>query len=303
MPPFAPRRTAITLAAAVAGVAPVGAQELIGARELAGFPNPPADYVIPYGEDPLQFGKLRLPEGAGPHPVVVFVHGGCWLSQFDIAHAAAAEEALADAGYAVWSLEYRRVGDEGGGWPSTYQDVGRGADHLRKLAGAHALDTTRVVASGHSAGGTFALWLAGRGAIPPASPLHAADPLPVHAVVALAPAGDLEGLHARGVCGRVVDRLMGGSPAEHPDRYAAASPMRLAPVGVPQTLLIGGLDAMWAPPGRAYYHHAVTVGDSQVRSVNLPESGHFEMILPTTSSWPAVLGAFREAFARVEAGR
>ena len=79
-----------------------------------------------YAGQPQQYGELWLPEGIGPFPVVVFVHGGCWLNAFDITHTHAASTALAQAGYAVWSLEYRRVGDPGGGWPGTFDDISLG---------------------------------------------------------------------------------------------------------------------------------------------------------------------------------
>src|SRR4026209_857599 len=90
---------------------------------------PPPDQRISYGSGPLQFGNLRLPKRPGPHPIVVFIHGGCWLSQYDIAHAAAFEQAIADSGFAVWSIEYRRVGNEGGGWPGTFSDIVQAADY------------------------------------------------------------------------------------------------------------------------------------------------------------------------------
>lgn len=287
----------------LAGLAsPTRAQDLIGAADALQFESPEPDHRIAYGSHPLQFGNLRLPAGDGPHPVVALVHGGCWLSMFDLTYMGQAEQAIADAGFAVWSIEYRRVGDEGGGWPSTYLDVGSGFDHLRELSGPYGLDLTRVVAAGHSAGGALALWAAARGKIDSASDLYVEDPLSVQAVFALAPAADLEGLQTGGACGNVVARLMGGSPAEHMDRYSAASPMQLAPVGVPQTLLIGGLDAAWAPAGRAYYNRAITVGDSEVRVVDLPESGHFEMVVPSTSTWPLVIGALEDTFARLEPG-
>jgi acetyl esterase/lipase len=221
---------------------------------------------------------------------------------FDLTYMGQAEQAIADAGFAVWSIEYRRVGDEGGGWPATYLDVGSGFDHLRELSGPHNLDLTRVVAAGHSAGRALALWAAERGKIDSASDLYVEDPVSVQAVFALAPAADLEGLQTGGACGNVVGRLMGGSPAEHPDRYAAASPMQLAPAGVRQTLLIGGLDAAWAPAGRTYYNRAITVGDSEVRVVDLPESGHFEMVVPSTSTWPLVIAALEDTFAGLESG-
>jgi acetyl esterase/lipase len=281
-------------------VGPAGAQTLLSARDLAGLPSPAPDFKIPYGPDALQFGKLRLPNGPGPLPVVVFIHGGCWLSAFDIQHAASLEQGLADEGYAVWSVEYRRVGDDGGGWPDSFLDVGEGVDYLRALAREYPLDLDRVVISGHSAGGAFALWVAARPRIPRESPLWTEEPLPVRAVVALAPAPNLAELHARGVCGDVIDGLMGGSPEAYPERYDAASPMRLTPLGLPQTLVVGALDRSWGPSGHAYYERATRSGDTDVRLVELPESGHFEMIVPTSSSWPRVLAVFRAAFKRMD---
>jgi pimeloyl-ACP methyl ester carboxylesterase len=148
----------------------------------------------------------------------------------------------------------------------------------------------------------LALWAAARDKIDSSSELYVHDPVSVQAVFALAPAADLEGLQTGGTCGNVVGRLMGGSSAENPDRYAAASPMQLAPVGVPQTLLIGGLDTAWGAPGRAYHNRAITAGDSGVRVVDLPESGHFEMVVPTTSTWRLVIAALEDTFAGLESG-
>ena len=95
---------------------------------------------IAYGTGPLQFGELRLPAGRGPHPVAVIVHGGCWSAKLgnlddravalDLLRPMAA--ALTAAGIATWNLEYRRLGNEGGGWHGSFQDVARGADHLRR---------------------------------------------------------------------------------------------------------------------------------------------------------------------------
>lgn len=288
---------ALLCAVAVGWPSDLGAQRLLTATDLSSLSAPPPDHQIAYGPGPLQFGNLRLPRGQGPHPVVVFIHGGCWLSQFTIDHAAALEQAIADAGFAVWSLEYRRVGDEGGGWPGTFLDIGRGADHLRALAPQYPLDLTRVVTSGHSAGGQFALWLAGRSKIAATSPLFVEQPLVVGGVLALTPAPDLETLQAAGVCGKVVDRLMGGSPGEHPDRYQAASPMRLAPIPAPQVLIVGAHDSAWGPNGRAYYDRALSVGDTQVRLIEAKESGHFEVIAPTTTTWPLVIDSLRDLFA------
>jgi acetyl esterase/lipase len=258
----------------------------------------PAPLVLPYGLGAQQFGHLRLPRTPGPHPVVLFIHGGCWLSQYDIAHAAAVEQALADSGYAVWSLEYRRVGNPGGGWPGTFQDIARGADHLRVLARTHPLDLSRVIAAGHSAGGHFALWLAARGALPASSPLYAADPLPVRGVLALAPAPDLEGLHAAGVCGNVIDRLMGGSPAAVPERYAQASLMQLAPIPVPTEVVMGAEDGAWRPVGEAYLQRAAERGDRRVHTVMVPGAGHFDVVAPFAPAWREVMAGVRALLPR-----
>lgn len=273
-------------------------QELLTAADVMVLPSPAPDLVIPYGEAPQQFGHLRLPPGEGPHPVVVFFHGGCWLAEYGIGHVGALEAALAEQGYAVWSLEYRRVGDPGGGWPGTFQDAAQGADHLRVLARRYPLDLAQVVAAGHSAGGHLALWLASRRALPETSELFRPEPLEVHGVLGLAPAADLEGLHRAGTCGNAVDRLMGGSPSGRPERYAHGSPMGLAPLSLPVWLVVGEYDETWTPAGRAYHRRALDRGAPDARLLVAPGSGHFEMIVPTTPAGRLVLNALADLFLR-----
>ena len=134
----------------------------MSAGDVLALPRPEAQHRIAYGPGPQQFGELRLPDGAGPHPVVIVVHGGCWLAEYDLGYMSSLAAALTADGVATWSIEYRRVGDDGGGWPGTFDDVGAAADHLREIAAEHELDLERVVAVGHSAGGHLALWLAAR---------------------------------------------------------------------------------------------------------------------------------------------
>jgi acetyl esterase/lipase len=274
-------------------------ERLIQSSEIGALAAGAPDQRIQYGAGTQQFGNLRLPKTTGPHPVVIFIHGGCWLSAYDIAHAGSIEQALADSGYAVWSVEYRRVGNDGGGWPGTFLDVARGTDYVRELAAKYSLDLNRVVASGHSAGGEFALWLAARGKIPASSEVYVANPLKIRGVVALAPAPDLEALESAGTCGKVIDKLVGGPPADFAARYAAVSPVKLAPIGVPSTLVVGVQDKSFGPNGRSYFAHAREAGDGMVRLVEAPESGHFELIAPKTSTWPIVIREFRAMFASI----
>src|SRR5687768_5292570 len=254
----------------------------------------PVDRARDAEPDSLQFGNLRLPKGAGPHPVVVFVHGGCYLSRYTISHAAPLEQALADCGYAVWSVEYRRLGNEGGGWPGRFQDVARAADHVRMLAGQYPLDLRRVVVAGHSAGADFALWLAARDRIASGGALRVERPLAVSAVLALAPVADLAAFHSRGLCGNVMDKLMGGSPERVPGRYRDVSPAQMLPIGVPQVLVVGGQDRTFGPLGRAYHALAAAGGDSPARLVEIPAAGHFDVIAPTTPAWRIVIEALRD---------
>lgn len=290
-------KSSLTLSCLVLGAtllmpAPGYAQTTIAT--LAELAKSPPGIKISYGNDPLQFGELTLPEGAGPHPVVVFLHGGCWLAKYDLPHTRALAGALSKEGFAVWNIEYRRVGDAGGGWPGTFLDVGSGADHLQTLAAEHKLDLDHVIASGHSAGGHLALWLAGRHKLPASSALHAENPLHVSAVLALAPASQLDELHKRGVCGNVVDKLLGGSPKVFPERYDHAMPSRLAPLGVPQVLLLGKLDTDWSWNGEAYLKDPKLAEDKTAEAIIAPDAGHFELIDPNTTTWVLVRDAMHK---------
>jgi acetyl esterase/lipase len=240
-----------------------------------------------YGEPPFRFGELRLPEGAGPFPVAVLVHGGCWLAAYDGKHIGALADALTREGVATWTLEYNRVGDPGGGWPGTFRDVADGTDYLRVLARDYPLDLDRVISVGHSAGGQLALWLAARGRLPATSPLYEEDPLPLKGVLGLAAAADLPYLHEQKVCGHVIDKLMGGSPVAFADRYRAGAPTLLVPLDPPQILINGAHDPFWSSVARRYFDAAQAAGANVVWT-EAPESGHFEMLDPHSTTWPLV---------------
>lgn len=265
---------------------------------------PQADHRLPYGSLPLQFGDLWLPAvHAGVRvPVIVMIHGGWWKNAFGLGYFGFACEALRAAGVATWSLEYRRVGDEGGGWPGTMADVAAGFDHLSDLAGHFPLDLKRVAVAGHSAGGHLAFWLAGRRHIPEGSPLH--DPQPKvlpRAAVGLAGAVDLRlcvelgGLFRFTSAKPATEDLLGGSPAAVPERYRSANPGDLLPFGIAQTLLQGteddqipaDLPQRWAEAARRQ-------GDA-VRVEMLPGADHFDAVDPESKVWPAVLKALLAA--------
>jgi len=247
---------------------------------------PPADHRIAYGSNEFQFGELRLPKGAGPHPVVIVIHGGCWMSQYGLSYMSHLSAALTEVGVATWSIEYRRIGNQGGGWPGTFEDASRAADHLRTLAKSHPLDLNRVVAMGHSAGGHLALWLAARKHLPKDSPVYSPDPLPLRGVVSLAGITDLRG--AGTACDENVPQLMGGSAQENPAIYNQASPIELLPLGIPSAIVQGDSDNIIPLAMPKDYAGAAKKKGDDAKLVVIEKAGHFEVVDPKSFAWEAV---------------
>ena len=269
-------------------------QTVMKAEDLAHLSQAEPGKKIHYGLDRWQFGELYLPDGPGPFPVIAYFHGGCWLAEYgDLTNSRPIAHALTDLGLAVWSVEYRRIGNEGAGWPGTFLDAGAGVDHLFELAEIRSLDLTRVVSMGHSVGGHLALWVAARSKQVIKSELHTDQPLEISGVVGLAPVPELRMMFEEENCGNSVRKLMGGTPVEFPERYLAGTPSSFAPIGVPQHLILGQYDTIWAPNGRTYVREARARGDEKIIVIEAEESGHFEMIDPSTTTWPLVRDAVR----------
>lgn len=276
---------------------------LLTYRELLARPQTERGERIAYGAGPQQFGELWLPRGDGPHPVVVMIHGGCWqaaLPGLELQHELS--RALRDEGYAVWNVEYRRLGHGGGGYPGTFQDAAAATEYVRTLARSHPLDLTRVVTVGHSAGGHLASWVAARPRLPAGSPLRGADPLPVRGAVSLAGIDDLAAYRADGpdACGGpdTIDRLVDARGRAGADVYADTSPFAMTPIGARLRVITGGRDPIVPPRfGMAFAERAREAGDD-VAYVTLPEAGHFELIDPQSAAWPRVLGAIDDVSGR-----
>jgi acetyl esterase/lipase len=259
-----------------------------------------ADHRIHYGPGEYQFGDLRLPAGVAkePVPLVVFVHGGWWKSAYDLTYAGHLCGALKSAGVATWSIEYRRVGFTGGGWPATFQDVAAGCDYVATLAKSYPLDLGRVIAMGHSAGGHLAFWLGGRHHVPETSPIHEPrSKVALHGVIALAGAVDLRltcdlsGYFTFAHDKHEVYSLMGGSPADFQDRYRAGNPGDLLPLGMQQILIQGAEDDQIPPelPGR-WAEMARRQGDTVTVTI-IASADHFDVVDPQSKAWATVQAA------------
>jgi len=249
---------------------------------------------LAYGDAPMQRGDLHVPLNGTGHPVVVLVHGGYWAVGFDRSAMRPLAEQLVLRGYAVWNIDYRRVGEEGGGWPGTLTDVGDAMDHLAEVAVEQGLDTTRVAVIGHSAGSQLAFWAASRRLLPVGAP--GADPVvQPTALASLSGVLDLEGAANLPALGRMHDLrsatldLMGGTPTEVPERYASASPMLRLPLRMPQ-LLLHGTDDEIVPVELTdrYRVQAQAKGDPvDVRLID--DADHFDTADAKSAWWTAVL--------------
>lgn len=236
-------------------------------------PPPAADARLVYGGEPKQFGDLRLPVGDGPFPLAVVIHGGSWKALYNLIHAGHQCVALASAGIATWSVEYRALGDVGGGWPATGDDVLRAVEFVDELVRRYPFDRDRAALVGHSAGGQLALWAARQARLP---------------VVALAPVSDLRESAERVGPEGAVARFLGGMPEDLPGRYAEASPRELLPLGVRQILVHGTDDA--DVPYAMSERYALAAG-AEAELVTLANAGHFEPIDPLSRAWPRTLDA------------
>jgi acetyl esterase/lipase len=245
---------------------------------------------IAYGADAaLQFGMLRIPSGPGPHPVAMVIHGGCWQSKYDCHHVEAMAARLTKEGIATWVIEYRRLGNAGGGWPGTFLDVASALDHLRHLTVSHRLDIKRVITIGHSAGGHLALWLAARTRITQGSDLNLAKPLPLSGVISLAGISDIAVYsRGKGECNAAVQTLMGGSPEAVPHRYAQGNPRELLPTEVPHCFIHGSNDAIVPVLQSQRFVREARKSYVAVTLDVIEGAGHFDVIAPFTPAWATV---------------
>jgi acetyl esterase/lipase len=261
---------------------------------------PPPDLVIRYGAGPEQVADVRLPArqpraASPPAPLVIFLHGGFWRAAYDRSHTGPMATALAAAGYAVYVPEFRRTGQPGGGWPGTFEDVAAAVDRapglVREAAGPGVIAGDPALMAGHSAGGHLALWAAGRHLLGPDSAWRTAQG--AGGVVVLAGVSNLAGCYDQGLGGGAAAALMGGGPADFPQRYRDADPAVLLPLGCPVRLVHDSLDdAVPVTMSRGYAALGRAAGDDTTLT-ELPDASHVDLIDPLSPAWPVVMAAFQ----------
>ncbi len=240
--------------------------------DILSLAAPKADARVAYGSDANQFVDLRMPKAKGAHALAICIHGGYWRARYDLEYLGHLCAALAAKGVATANLEYRRVGNAGGGWPGTFADIRSAYQFLIQNARKYEFDLGRVVVLGHSAGGQLALCLA------------AHEP-GVKAAISLAGVVDLQRAYQLHLSNDAVVEFLGGTPAEVADHYREADPMKL-PIGARQFLLHGTDDDIVPPSLSKDYVKAKAQEDA--RLVMIAGAVHFDLVDPRARVWGEV---------------
>lgn len=273
--------------------------------------------TISYGPEPSQVGDLYLPEGDGPFPVVLLIHGGYWTALFDRFQVVPLAEALVANGYAVWNIEYRRIGEDGAGFPGTFLDIATATDRIAELD--PKVDPSRVLVVGHSAGGHLAGWVAHRAVLPADAPGANPKVVPLGAVslagvldlaagdanraghdltdpnvpppsgVVAEPRADMIPVVSKLLSEGAINALLGGHADEVPERYAVTSPTALDNGRVPLLVVHGSADDVVPPSYGSVYVTGATAKGIDAKYVEVPGANHFDVINPAHKTWDTVL--------------
>jgi acetyl esterase/lipase len=238
---------------------------------------PKADARLAYGSDENQFLELWMPTRKGPHPLAICVHGGYWRAKYDLEYLGHACAALTAKGLATANLEYRRVGNAGGGWPGTFADIRAAYQWLMQNGQQYEFDRRRVLVLGHSAGGQLALCLA-------------AHETGLAAAISLAGVVDLQRAYELHLSNDAVVEFLGGTPAEVADHYREADPTKLA-IHTQQWIVHGAADDVVPPEISRNYVSAKAKSKSKKEDARLVEiggAGHFDVVDPRSGAWVEV---------------
>jgi acetyl esterase/lipase len=230
--------------------------------------------LLTYGDDREQKAELHRPAGRS-HGVVVVLHGGFWRAAYDFSLGRPLAESLARHGWTALNLEYRRGGN-GGGFPTTFDDVAAGID---QLADVDDLDTSKVVALGHSAGGHLAVWAAGRPKLDDAR--WSAPRVPVTAAISQAGVLDLRSAVDQDLGGGAVVEFLG---RDVDGKYDLADPLARVPLDVP-VWCVHGQDDLQVPieQSRTYVKAARAAGARA--GLATVDGDHYALIDVSTPAW------------------
>ncbi len=254
---------------------------MIPADDILSLPAPKADFRVAYGSDENQFVDLRLPKGQSLHPLAIVIHGGYWRAKYGLEYAGHLCAALTAIGVAAANLEYRRVGNAGGGWPGTFADLRAAYQFLMQNASRYHFDPKRVTVIGHSAGAQLALCLA-------------AHESTIKSVISLAGVIDLQQAYILHLSNDAVVEFLGGTPTEVKDHYREADPMKLT-IHARQWILHGTNDDDVPLSLSRSYAAAKTNAKEDVKPIEIAGATHFDLVDPRSAAWKEVQRVAAEA--------
>jgi acetyl esterase/lipase len=244
---------------------------MTSSEDILSLAAPGADLRVPYGSDGNQFVDLRMPKTKGPHPVAICIHGGFWRAKYDLGYFGHLCAALTAKGIATANVEYRRVGNMGGGWPGTFADLRAAYQFLMQKARQYDYDARRAMVLGHSAGGQLALCLA-------------AHETGLAAAISLAGVIDLQQAYELHLSHDAVVEFLGGTPAEVADHYREADPMKLT-IRARQWAVHGGEDDVVPPAISKVYVSVKQKNKEDAQLVGIGGAGHFDIVDPRSAAW------------------
>ncbi|MGC1373813.1 MAG: alpha/beta hydrolase [Candidatus Sulfotelmatobacter sp.] len=244
---------------------------MTASTDILSLPAPKADKRLTYGTDENQFLDLRLPRAPGSHAFAMVIHGGYWRAKYDLEYMGHLCAALTAQGIATANLEYRRVGNRGGGWPGTFADVRAAYRFLKQNARQHNLDPERVAVIGHSAGAQLALCLAARESA-------------MRSAISLAGVVDLGQAYALHLSNDAVVEFLGGTPTEVKDHYREADPM-LQKIAARQWIMHGTIDVDVPLILSRNYVAIKMKAKEDARLVEIVDATHFDLVDPRSAAW------------------
>jgi acetyl esterase/lipase len=242
--------------------------------DILNLPAPNADTRVAYGNDENQFFDLRLPKGPGRYPLAIFIHGGYWRAKYGLEYAGHPCAALTTMGVATANVEYRRVGNKGGGWPGTFADLRAAHQFLMQNAGRYHFNLKSVAVIGHSAGAQLALCLA-------------AHESTIRSAICLAGVIDLQQAYQLHLSNDAVVEFLGGTPTEVKDHYREADPMKLK-IAARQWIFHGTADEDVPLSLSRSYAETKTKAKENVRFIEMAGATHFDLVDPRSAEWKEV---------------
>ncbi len=239
-----------------------------------GLPQAPLE-TVRYGDDPDEHFELWAGGAAGAAgnfpEIVIGIHGGYFLQEYDSSLHTAMSRQLASDGFAVVNLEYRRGGQ---GRDATLADLDSALDKVLEL-----YRPSTVTVFGHSAGG----YLAG---------LMAARP-EVDLAVLLAPVSDLAEASRENWDEGGIAQWLGAVPEGAPDLYAAAALVNEASGRARRVIIHGSDDTAVAVSQSRRLSAALERAGVRHEYLELPGEGHYGYLDPRESAFEILRSTLR----------